>query len=674
MSAPFYITTPIYYVNDVPHLGHAYTTIVADALARYHRARGTDTRFLTGTDEHGQKIEEVAQKRGLEPKAHADEVVERFRATWQNLDIAHDDFIRTTEPRHEAVVAEVWRRMAAAGDVYLGEYEGLYCVSCEAFYTEGQLDAGELCPTHKRAVTRVKEPSYFFRLSRYQEPLLAHIDANPDFIQPESRRNEIVAFLRTGLRDISISRTTFRWGIPAPGDPAHVIYVWVDALTNYVSALGGPSAPLYERYWPGACHLLGKDILRFHAVYWPAMLLSAGLPLPRTLFAHGWWTLRGEKISKSLPATRVDPNQLAADLGPDALRYFLLREVPLGVDGDFSYESLIGRVNSDLANDLGNLLHRTLAMTDKYVGGIVPAAAPELDATGAHAELAALAERVRAETERHFDAFAPSRALESIWELVRAANRYVDVAAPWTLAKDPTRRRELEHVIHTFLEAALWAALLAAPVIPRKAGVLLEQLGVPELVGGWPSRWNCELPAGRTTTRGAPLFPRIDEDRQAELLARWLPPESGADAGGARQTDAPATTKPAATAATERPTATKQKPPAPAAPPGMIPYDDFARLDLRVARVLTAERIPGADKLLRLALELGGETRQVVAGLAEAYSPEALIGRSVIFLANLAPRRIRGVESQGMILAAGEEQVLALSALDRDVPPGTKVR
>jgi methionyl-tRNA synthetase len=643
MSA-FYITTPIYYVNDAPHIGHAYTSIIADALARYHRARGRDAYLLTGTDEHGEKIELAAQAAGKLPKEFADGVVSRFRDTWKNLEIGYSDFIRTTDPHHAPVVADIWRRMVAAGDIYLGAYEGWYCIGCEAFYTDGQLEPGNTCPVHKQPISRVKEPSYFFAMSRYQDRLLEHYERHPEFVQPEARRNEIASFVRSGLHDLSVSRTTFKWGIPVPGDPAHVIYVWLDALVNYISALGGPGDPRYQTYWPASHHLIGKDILRFHTVYWPTFLMSAGLPLPREVHVHGWWTVRGQKISKSMPATRVDPNLLAGDIGADALRYFLLREMPVGGDGDFAYEALIGRLNSDLANDLGNLVNRTLAMTEKYVGGVVPPASPERDGAGHHAELAALATRARDEAERQFEAWQPSRALEAIWELVRGANRYVDASGPWALAKDPARKAELDHVLHTFLEAVLWWALLVAPVMPGKAAAILTQLGAQGRAGGWPARWNAELPAGGRIERGAPLFPRIDDARQAELFARWIPPDVQAPPPPAPTTD------------------------------GTIAYEDFAKLDLRVALVVAAERVPKADKLLKLQIDLGGEQRQVVAGIAASYAPEELVGRRVILLANLAPRKIRGIESQGMILAAGEAEVLALSALDRDVPAGTKIR
>ena len=679
MSRPadtFYVSTPIYYVNDVPHIGHTYTTVVADAFARYHRARGHKTFFLTGTDEHGEKIEEAAKKNGTTPKAWADKTVVRFQDTWKRMEISNDDFIRTTDARHERVVVDIWNRIAAAGDLYLGNYEALYCVGCEDSKTDSQLEEmknekGELekrCPLHPtQSLKKVAEESWFFRMSKYQSKLLDYIKAHPGFIVPEVRRNEIVSFLeKEQLRDLSVSRTTFQWGIPVPNDPKHVIYVWIDALTNYIAALGGPGTPSYETFWPCDLHLLGKDILRFHSVYWPCMLMSAGLALPKTILAHGWWTVRGQKISKSLPATKVDPNAIAADLGPDVLRYFLLREVPLGLDGDFSYEALIGRLNSDLANDLGNLVNRTLSMCAKYFEGKVPPAHPELDTKSPHAELAALALKARDGAEREMDAFAPSKALEAIWELVRGANKYVDSAAPWVLAKDPAKRPELEHVVHSFLEAVVWAVSMAAPVIPSKAAEILDQVGLPKADRGrWPKSWNHELPTGTVTKTPAPVFPRIDEDRQAELLAKWITPEMRA-AADAAQAGEPPKKKPEA----EKPKGKKT----PAGPAESVTFDEFSRFDFRVALVKAAERIEGSTKLLKLTLDLGAETRQVVAGIAEAYAPEALLNRKVIFLANLAPAKIRGVESQGMVLAAGDEKILGLSALDADVPPGTRVR
>ncbi|HUH00667.1 MAG TPA: methionine--tRNA ligase [Kofleriaceae bacterium] len=659
---PFYITTPIYYVNDVPHLGHAYTTIVADALSRFHRMRGDDTYFLTGTDEHGQKIEEAADKRGVTPIELADRVVERFRETWTNLGIANDDFIRTTEDRHKAVVSEVWRRIEQRGDITLGAYKGWYCVPCEAFYPETQLVDGTQCPIHKSAASWVEEPSYFFAMSKYQDRLLQHIADHPNFIRPENYKNEIISFVKSGLRDLSVSRTTFKWGIPVPDHPEHVIYVWIDALTNYMSALGAPGTPLYQRYWPATCHLIGKDILRFHAVYWPCMLMSAGLPLPETIMTHGWWTVRGEKISKSMPATRVDPNQLAADLGADALRYFLLREVPLGLDGDFSYEALIGRYNADLANDLGNLTNRCLTMAGKFAGGAVPAADPAVADLEAHAVLATTARECVAEAARCFEDYAPSRALEVIWRLVREANRYVDAVQPWKLAKDPTREAELAHCVRGFLEAIFWSARMVSPVMPDKARAILGQLGVTgeaaeHAVTSWPDpeAWGRDLPTGQVVGKGEPVFPRIDAERQEALLKRWIPEDALASA-------APTTPAPAPTTPTR-----------PLAPP--VTFQDFQRLDFRVALIKAAEPVPKTKKLLKLRVDVGEPSeRQVIAGIAAAYPPESLVGRKVILLANLEPATIRGVESQGMVLAIGDEEILGLSAIDKDVPPGTIVR
>lgn len=673
----FYVTTPIYYVNDVPHLGHAYTTIVADLLARYHRARGHEVYFLTGTDEHGQKIERAASARGEQPLELANRVVEQFKQTWQTLGIANDAFIRTTEERHRRVVQAIWTRMANAGDIYLGEYDGLYCVGCEEYFTESQLGEGGTCPVHGTPVEHLKQPSYFFRMSRYQDRLLRHIEENPDFIRPEIRRNEIARFVESGLRDLSISRTTFRWGIPVPGDPDHVIYVWVDALTNYISALGGfdGDEPLYRAFWPANLHLIGKDILRFHAVYWPTMLMSAGLPLPRRILAHGWWTINGQKMSKSLRNV-VEPTMIAADVGRDALRYFLLRETPLGSDGDFSHDGLVQRINAELANDLGNLLKRSLAMAGRYCEGRVPRATWRSEADPVDAELAALARRATDEAAAHFEAASPSRALESIWELVRGANKYIDTTAPYKLVKDPALKPRLDEVMAHVLEALRWIALLLGPVMPDKAAEMERQLGfegpAASRTEAWPGTWG-QIPAGQLLAPGEALFPRIDDDRRAELMARWQ-----AAAAPVAPEAAPAPIPQAAPAGSPSP-ATPPAPaptlPQPAGDDGLIDYEHFARLDLRAATVLSAERVKKADKLLLLSVDVGeAAPRQVVAGVAEAYAPEALVGRQVILLANLKPARIRGQVSQGMILAAGEQGVLALSSLDKPVPPGTKIR
>ncbi|MCC6749692.1 MAG: methionine--tRNA ligase [Deltaproteobacteria bacterium] len=648
----FYVTTPIYYVNDVPHIGHAYTTIVADVLARYHRARGRRVFFLTGTDEHGQKIERAAEAAGLSPAAFVEQVMARFRRAWQVLNISNDDFLRTTEPRHRKVVEQLWQRMADKGDIYRGEYDGLYCVGCEEYYTESQAE-GARCPTHRTPLERLKQSSYFFRMSRYQDALLDHFEKHPTFVQPDIRRNEILSFVRGGLRDLSISRTSFRWGIPVPGDPEHVIYVWIDALTNYLSGLGGfDGAERYRDFWPADLHLMGKDILRFHAVYWPCMLLSAGVPLPKQVFAHGWWTINGQKMSKSLRNV-VDPEMLCEDVGRDALRYFLVRETPLGNDGDFSHAALLQRINAELANDLGNLLNRSVAMVHRYWEGKVPPLAQDLRAEAVDRELVELAARVGEEAARAYEGNAPSRALDAIWELVRAANKYVDVTAPYSLIKDPAKKGRVGEVLANFLESLRWTALLVAPVMPDKAQELLAQLGLDAASSAaWPERWG-GLAAGQPLPPPIPLFPRIDDDRKAALLGRW---------------------QQAATPAQETTKVTDPKPDTSAEGPALLTYDEFSRLDLRVGKVLEAQRVQGADRLLQLRVDLGSEVRQIVAGIAETYAPEALVGRQVIVVANLKPAKIRGVESRGMILAAGEKQVLALSALDVEVPPGTKVR
>jgi len=510
MKQTFYVTTPIYYVNDVPHIGHAYTTVAADVLARYKRLSGYDCFFLTGTDEHGQKVEKAAQAAGQTPLALADQVVERYKALWETLRISADDFIRTTQERHYKAVAALYQRVWAKGDIYLGDYEDWYCTPCETFWTESQLVNGNKCPECGRPVEKLKEKSYFFRMSKYQDALLRHLEANPDFIQPASRYNEIVSFVKGGLRDLSISRTTFQWGIPVPNDPGHVIYVWFDALTNYITAAGFPAdEKRFKRYWPADCHIIGKDILRFHTVYWPCFLMSAELPLPKKVFAHGWWTVEGQKMSKSL-GNVVDPSQLVKEYGVDSIRYFLLREVPFGADGDFSRAAMVNRINSDLANDLGNLFSRALSMVVKYCDGVIPAPS---DLQAVDRGLQEVSAKVLPQLAKQMDDLAFNKALDSIWEIVNAGNKYIDETAPWSLAKAEKDQPRLGTVLYQALEALRICALLIAAFMPTTAERMWSQLGMEKDL--WKQniqengKWG-ELKPGSKVAKPLPLFPRIE--------------------------------------------------------------------------------------------------------------------------------------------------------------------
>ncbi len=649
----FYVTTPIYYVNALPHLGTFYTTTVADAFARYHRARRHETFFLTGTDEHGQKIERIAKEQNQSPKEYCDGIVAKFKEVWAQASMSYDRFIRTTDPDHRASVESLWKRVVAQGDIYKADYDGMYCVGCEGWKTEEEVveeGGAKVCPIHKKPVERVREQNYFFRLSRYADKLLALYE-RPGFIRPESRKNEVTEFVRSGLKDLSISRATVKWGIPVPGDSAHVIYVWFDALTNYVTAAGGPERvlgdPSAAAMWGACTHLIAKDILRFHAVYWPAMLMSAGLPPPKSVLCHGYITVKGQKISKSIPATRVDPSLIAASIGADPLRYFVLREYTLGNDGDFSYEALFQRYESDLGNDLGNLANRTISMARQLGDDSLDAPhRPSYSGGDPLLEedlvLRRCAHEMTQAASKAWDDMQPSRALEATWTMIRAGNVYLDRTAPWRLKK-AGNLADLRSVLSNTCELIRRAAQMVAPAMPEAARELLRQIGREQDEGQWPSDEWTGWPGGKLTLP-TPIFPRLEPDRQKELIAAWLdqtPPVKSA--------------------------------PAVAPEAAELTIDDFAKVDLRSAKVLAAEVVPKTDKLLKLELDLGNERRTVISGIALAYKPEDLVGRTVLYLANLKPAKIRGVVSQGMILAAGSDP-LSLAAFDREVPPGTKVK
>ncbi|NOZ79682.1 MAG: methionine--tRNA ligase [Acidobacteria bacterium] len=643
MSERYLITTPIYYVNDLPHIGHIYTTVMADIFARYHRMKGEQVVFLTGTDEHGQKIERSAKAKGVAPIELANEVVRRYETLWKDLEISNDDFIRTTEPRHEAAVAEIIRRIQAAGDIYKGEYTGWYCAGCEAFYVETQLVEGR-CPDQGHPVELLSEPSYFFRLSAYRDKLLDWYRDNPGCIQPKSRYNEVVRFVEGGLRDLSISRTSITWGVPFPGDPDHVVYVWLDALTNYISALGFGSDDdtRFREFWPADIHLVGKDILRFHCVYWPAFLMSAGLALPKTIFGHGWWLRDEAKMSKSA-GNVVRPDALLKKLGPDPLRYFLAREMTFGADSSFSDEAFLTRYNAELANKLGNTVSRTIAMTHRFAGGRIPA--PQ--ASGPIAEAAAIAFTSSIEA---MDSLAPQKALDAIWKFLEVLNGFIQERAPWTLAKGGAPERQLlEETLGTCLEGLRIVAMLIAPFMPGIASKISSHLatGLPDVLPEPSELWG-GVQVGAPLPPAEPLFPRIDINAYLK--------ESATDDGPAG--------KPASSPVPPEDQTPKE-----------ISIDEFARTRLVVGTVREAELVPKSKKLLRLMVDLGEESpRQIVAGMATKYAPEDLVGRQVVVVANLKPVTLMGVESRGMVLAASEDGEPFILAPDGPVSPGTGVR
>ena len=673
MGRKFYITTPIYYVNARPHIGHAYTTLTCDTVARRQRMLGADTFFLTGTDEHGQKIERAAQAAGKTPQQYADEISAEFRNLWKRMGISNDDFIRTTEERHKKRAQALFRRIRDNGYIYKGTYTGQYCVSDE-LYVDGA-KPGDPCPTCGRITETVHEENYFFKLSAFQDKLL-ELYANPEFIRPETRRNEVISFVRSGLRDLSVSRSTFTWGIPVPDDPKHVIYVWLDALANYITAIGYGSTHegaqnAFKKYWPADVQMIGKEIVRFHCVYWPAFLMAAGLEVPKAIVAHGWLLFEESKMSKSR-GNIVRTETILDVLGADALRYFLLREVVFGQDGSFSFDALVQRYNSDLANGLGNLASRTLTMINRYFKGEVPYPSHAASKTPADAAVAEVARKTIHEFGILFDQFQFSRALEAAWGLVAAVDKYIVENEPWSLGEkqDDESRARLATVLYTSAEALRIATALAYPVVPDAAAKIWAQMGLGDIkkFALGDLTWG-QLPLGTKLGDVYPVFPRADKSA-VERMQQMEDQQRGPVIEEAKEPitpAAPAKPQPLPVAA---PTAAAK-----AADDGKITIDDFAKIDLRVGVVKVAERVPKADKLLRLEIDIGTEVRQVLAGIAEAYAPETLVGRKVVIVANLAPRKLRGLESNGMIVAAsleGGKPVLA-SFLE-DVPVGARLK